>query len=565
MKKLKHITLTIILFSSIHVQSQTNGPIGRALFEQVEVDVIHGIITSNKVLPFDVPFIFHGRIPSNVISIKVYYKDITNKSNSSMCGYSDTVEYDSVCEWMLNFFNKKNDSNDFYITMPPLKPNHVYNFYFKLKTTYSKDDIVILNSLSREKLYDGVVEEVKKINLTKTDLAQINLDNLKNTIRKNFHLNLSDIICKKYGKYETVSMRIKSDNILYNELIDWRLLTANIMRIRFYSKQYQLFPLEPKMIKLSSFLKNLSKQFANKTLSDEGKSFIAKIKLLEGTSGIDNSIQGILNFNTLNRSSINVLFTELSKENIKEISDNIKILNDSVNQFIKTDFKNLSKTQIDSLKLLISNTTRELNYLENLDIELTKLENYTDTVSVEEYLSPFDIQLPFIGNTTADFKTRAEYYITADIGIAAMLTSNIDALQPYAGVNFNLSPINRQARYKLNYYKKYNYNLWDILYRKSSIIVGVTFNSVGKTVNGIEIRKGIVGINNSTGGLLTGLAFRLGDYGRISGGFIFLNEHDTNLLIDKYYLQAYPFISLSLDLDVKANLGSLAKLISPSE
>jgi hypothetical protein len=384
-------------------------------------------------------------------------------------------------------------------------------------------------------------------------------------LRKEFNKQLSQIIKAKFGDNETVSGGIERDSIIYREILNWNFIADKTIRTMFYLKQYDSFSNEPIMVKLSEFLKNLPNKYVGKPLTDEGKSFLFKLQLMEGTSNIDNSIQGLFNFNTSTKSSINDLRSGLNKDKIKEVVDNLNLLNDSVNQFIKTDFKNLSKAQLDTLKLFVGNITREINYLESINTELIKLENYINKVTVEDYLSPFDIQLPFNGNTTADFKTRAEYYITADIGIAAMLTTNIDALQPYAGVNFNLSPINRQARYKLSYYKKYNYGFWDILYRKSSLIVGVTFNSVSKSVNGIEIRKGIVGINNSTGGLLTGLAFRLGDYGRLSSGFIFLNEHNSNLLIDKYYLTGYPFISLSLDIDVRDNLGSLADLIFPKK
>jgi hypothetical protein len=163
------------------------------------------------------------------------------------------------------------------------------------------------------------------------------------------------------------------------------------------------------------------------------------------------------------------------------------------------------------------------------------------------------------GNTTADFITRAEYYITADFGLAYTFFKTGELL-PYAGVNFNFWPINRQAHYKARNFQQLKHPWWYVQSKKISMVAGITLTSVNKSENNTDVRTGLVG-TDSKYGLMTGIAYRLGDYGRISAGTAFAKVKTGDLLVNQDKLSVFPYIAISLDLDVKKNLQKLGDLI----
>lgn len=142
--------------------------------------------------------------------------------------------------------------------------------------------------------------------------------------------------------------------------------------------------------------------------------------------------------------------------------------------------------------------------------------------------------------TTADFVSRTGYYVSADIGLAYVryLPQFGDEVVPYTGVNFHLGAINKQRYYKL--FPKCN--SWESLYKNTSIIVGVSFNTLASGRRNNSILAG-----NS---LLTGFGLRISDPVRLSIGCIWNKIQSPNPLVETQRLQGYPYLALSYDLDV---------------
>jgi len=155
--------------------------------------------------------------------------------------------------------------------------------------------------------------------------------------------------------------------------------------------------------------------------------------------------------------------------------------------------------------------------------------------------------------TTADFLTRAEYYISGDLGLTlncfSVGSNYSSAFAPYFGVNFNLNPINRQARYSIFDKKK-------PFFKSISLMMGITITDEFKDDKRENLLLGI------DGNFLIGGALRISNFTRLSAGTVWYKYKNDNPAI-KNQLVASPFISVSLDLDVKKFLKNFGKIIFP--
>lgn len=159
-----------------------------------------------------------------------------------------------------------------------------------------------------------------------------------------------------------------------------------------------------------------------------------------------------------------------------------------------------------------------------------------------------------IGLTSADFITRGAWYIIADIGFAYVNTYPTGQVRPYVGVNFNVFPINRQASYSL--FKHPYYTCMGNIIRSLSVTAGLTVLS---TFGAKDRYTELLG---TTGSLLTGLALRLSDGVRLSGGALWAYQKSGNPLSDMKTLVPLGYGSLSVDLTLKKWLGGLAKVFN---
>ena len=159
-----------------------------------------------------------------------------------------------------------------------------------------------------------------------------------------------------------------------------------------------------------------------------------------------------------------------------------------------------------------------------------------------------------LGLTSADFMTRGSWYMIADVGFAYVNTYPTGQVRPYAGVNFNVFPVNRQANYSL--FKHPNYTLGGNIIRSLSITVGVTVFST------FQSKDRYTELLGTTGSVLTGIALRLSDGIRLSSGAMWVYQKSGNPLSDSRSLVPLWYGALSVDLTLKKWLGGLAKFFN---
>ncbi|MGH9236569.1 MAG: hypothetical protein ACRD3G_00900 [Vicinamibacterales bacterium] len=131
--------------------------------------------------------------------------------------------------------------------------------------------------------------------------------------------------------------------------------------------------------------------------------------------------------------------------------------------------------------------------------------------------------VPFQGNTTSDWETRAGQYVSADIGLAR--ADPIDSTFFYLGTNIYIGPVNRRAKLTWS----------DQSFRKRfAFTFGIPLNpfeedqTVDQFENSPQTIEGVIGNRP----LLIGAGWRLTDLIRANGGIVMFRVKDANPLLD---------------------------------
>ena len=205
------------------------------------------------------------------------------------------------------------------------------------------------------------------------------------------------------------------------------------------------------------------------------------------------------------------------------------------------------------LKEINSELIRNHHLLEKIKLEIEGRQNKASSY-VNKLIDAFDInESRAIGaHSVFPFKTRAEFHITADIGLAhyTFYGANNDSQEesinnsvaPYLGVNFNFFAVNRQANYSIfkgrtNWCKAF------------SFVLAGTINE-----NFDNDRRDHLFANVN---LMTGIGMRITDFLRVGGGAKWYRYNVTQL---DQKLVASPYISFSLDFDVQERLRGARRL-----
>ena len=171
------------------------------------------------------------------------------------------------------------------------------------------------------------------------------------------------------------------------------------------------------------------------------------------------------------------------------------------------------------------------------------------------------------GITSANFQTRTEWYVSADVGVAH-IPFGVGAFVPYFGANFNIAPINRHAHYSLFGRKrpknsKTSY-LWENptklyrFYKALSLVVGVTTTDLSEP----NERENLIGDNTN---VMIGAGLRITEAARVSTGAFLTKRIDENPTINNENVGVYWWWSLSFDIDVVDALGDIKNFIFPKK
>ena len=146
-----------------------------------------------------------------------------------------------------------------------------------------------------------------------------------------------------------------------------------------------------------------------------------------------------------------------------------------------------------------------------------------------------------VGTSIAAFETRARWYVSADLGVAA--APGIGAAAPYFGVNFYLGAVNKRVPLRLR----------DGWTKRVAVTIGLTTSSLARTGRRTDL------FGTQTG--LLGLGLRVTDAIRFGAGGAIFRAVDPDPVSNREKLGWSPFGSASFDWDAKAALGKIGDIL----
>ncbi|MCE3226986.1 MAG: hypothetical protein K0S32_1537 [Bacteroidetes bacterium] len=576
----------------------TKRRIGTEMYDSVEVNLMYGTIPK-KYIPFDVPFRLTGSIDTTIMEIEVSYVDVSDlsckqcipcscdpvASNAKAETTKDTSKKGEevndeglpkckkICPWQRHYFNNK--GTRFSIGIPALKPNREYAFFFSFKRKLLPSEKKYLISKAREtivataftlssnsdnnpKSLDSYMRsaEDKLWGITKAFLSTVNKSITDNDRKNSIFSNDNDLFeeCASVsvikGKFDEqfkeISYFSSKDRPKFDDL---KSVLESTKVLEILSTAEATTGVNSQLIADSKTLKSFSARSSDKSkLAEEVK--IATMSVPMYTAAVKNQIQFVLLPHSWADTVSYKVYLTTAIENMDffqrfQVGINLLLSDDRALGILqrkgveKTDLEKMSKSLSLAQAILEGNVAslRKINRISD-DINNFSRQNVFCTDDIIQFSIGVNTA------TSAEFVSRAEWYITGDVGLAYIAYNNLfdkgarfGDIQPFYGLNINVRPVNRQRSYNLG--KKNFY--WSKLF---SIIVGLTYNPQANASEGrIDLFK-----KNS---LVTGFGFHITDQVRFNVGGIWTKFTPSNPLTGtRNELSFSPFVSLSIDLDV---------------
>ncbi|KAA3622067.1 MAG: hypothetical protein DWQ02_26735 [Bacteroidetes bacterium] len=165
---------------------------------------------------------------------------------------------------------------------------------------------------------------------------------------------------------------------------------------------------------------------------------------------------------------------------------------------------------------------------------------------LEKFLKKTVVLKSLIASTyESDLVKRTQKRVTGLTGLG-VVGDGINLPYLLIGMNYHFRPVNTETPLKDIPYR----NCADWLLARTSIFAGVTFVDLNEPLFGDE-RTGI--FNNQS--IMVGGSITLTDGVFLNGGYLMYYKKEKNPLITKNYFQTSPFISLTIDVNLKQTIS----------
>jgi hypothetical protein len=532
----------------------------------------------DAVLPFDVRFVFTGNTPSGVVEIGAAVVDITYASKSQQpaipgrnrFGPAFACPATSARVWLpLNAI--MGSGGTFAIQVPRLEANHYYCFAF---VTKKKLDATALLEF-RQKAALAFSDRLRQVD----DLFK-DLDDIKN-LRQEFiravtpadtgtrlqvrtgsifeQIDLAQEPARKTElddieeKFQATLLPLRQAQLNHNNTIATFLTKADDTN----SELLRLFnPTDtPGFVRVKNALAvgNTNLPVAIAALVANARPILDRLTKLSSADlvllGLAGPRQTKLEMESWTATEITSRTTALGtlKADLATVlADLVKIdtparVNQVGNGVTRADLDAVQN----QLKVLDDRLTIEIAVLRDMQGAIDARQ-----AAIVKVVADLDARIVsdivILGTSVGDFSTRHNTYLSADLGFA--WAWDLDEMFPYAGMNIYFRPVNKDA--PLSEFGSFAASFT----RRFSAMVGISVaTDVAKAGQSAALFGDRV--------LLLGAGIRLNDSLRFAGGAVILKSYDPNPLIDHQVIRASPFISFSVDWNVRdafLNLGSNA-------
>jgi hypothetical protein len=525
-----------LIFFTTFVQSQQ--------YPVVEFD-----INANQFLnpiPFDVEFVMKGKISPGVQMVRVRYQ-ITHRKNWHYFPSCEEIDSSGFIkqprEWI-----RRTDENTFFVVIGPFHPNTAYNLEISLyKSLDDKESQKIKTSLFAF-FRQSLLESFQDNQITNEKL-EIFKDNVCKKIEENkFYDKNKPMTCLDLFNDEKIhklmvdiiqnSSEITKKNGTIKELISSIQTSIN--------DQQKLGTLNGGLLKiirhpdiLNSEAKKIWESILNRDLKYNRLKMADTARLVMEAmagSGMEDVCQGkkkIVGSTLAPTESLDIDSQLVFMDFFRKIAGDWFADKKDKPIFNKHIQNNYINKIIDYLITLIDTNKK----IDKLKIEQEKLIEEFPDLAVS-WLAKYS-QLTSFTPDLAIFSNKNSY-IGLDLGVAYAFLPN--SVFTYAGANFYLVPINKQAPLR-------SFKGRDVILKRFSLLVGITLGGIER-----DTFKNL----SSPGSLVLGLGCRINRAIKLDAGELLFRQKDANPLVSQYRLKTSPFLSFSFDIDIVGALGKLS-------
>ncbi|MGH1364660.1 MAG: hypothetical protein ACRBF0_13950 [Calditrichia bacterium] len=552
-----YLVITVLCIFLAPAVAQIDESKSTSTFEEIELDLPLRVF--KQTLPFDMPFIITGTVPTGTRVVKVLYEE------------SKDEKFQNKWTPAKPLFWQKHPGIDtkrttFRIKMPDLEAERYYNFKVVLTMSLSKKDLTAFKQ-KVERLIDKFMLKIRAGDISEEEskaLREVLIDELITSLGQDlvivpetiFDPELTDE--KVHEAFQEASRQILEPQFKSD---------ANIKN--YFAAKDQFAEQIERLFFLDSSLKNLADLIAKEKKANNQ----AIIKLFA-----KKEFQQALDLSKLDSNQL-VLLTQGGKEKLSELANTIdsseitkyiasyeqtyklldslkSLINHFVankyldnwrnqNQLDQNTFKFL-KSLADSGGKLISAKNTAFGLIGIVKSYKTHLDGRSKAISAMASSAKIEIRSETVvfGTTINRGQTPQRNYISADGGI--LCARNV-GIVPYIGTNIYLRPINKNAP----------------LSRKGTFEHRFAF-TVGLTVQSIEDDKTPKTRENLFGSqaLVLGAGMRFSESIRLGlGGLIFFKQ-DTNPVHTEKRIAVNPYLSFSFDWDIVKSFAGIGKLFS---
>lgn len=225
-------------------------------------------------------------------------------------------------------------------------------------------------------------------------------------------------------------------------------------------------------------------------------------------------------------------------------SDRLSVLREEVEMAEKLfeSAKTEADKEIAELAVLATRSSLQLhqNQVDTLSAQAELLVGNNLTEAIQNQFVAID------SSTVYGFQARQKMYLSADIGFVGGV-GDVEEVVPYLGTNIYFRPVNKEAPLPPFWQSPQPLS-------RCGLTLGVTLDGIAKDGERADLF--------SDYSVVGGLGCRITESIRLGGGAIVYQELDPNPLIDDEKLAAAPYVSISVDWDVREFFVGINRLFT---
>ncbi|WP_421939249.1 hypothetical protein [Pedobacter sp.] len=486
---------------------------------EIEVDL--GLNAFSNILPFDTPFKIKLSLSDKtfvtreqVINVNAYYNKITLATKPDKA-FIDKIKLEQAKNtegknymWRKAEGTRAGADDAFHFSIGKLPPNRDFTFIFEFERKLTLEE--------KKKLQEITQQKLRPLMKSSNGTFEFSVEKVNSIV-----IQIKEALSEYLAKYNLATQYAnEADNLRISESVE--LLSSNYEGELLAKNQ-----LEKTAVLLEEYLETLDR-------------FTTQYKMY-GKDG--QKANNLISLGKLLAMSASLLETPLSKPSflaadiskqqtantayLKEL-DNIKIAGNKEFETIKANIK-------DGIEALAHHTKAFVDQgLQAGNATVAKAATIADVI----VQSIFDYTIVAGTSFNSDFVTRANTYISADLGLA--LIPSAGKMVPYLGTNIYFRPVNRNEKVT-----------WSTnMAKRVSLLVGLSVGSIAKPNYRADL------LANSMN-LVTGVGFRVASFVRFNGGYVWFTKINDNPLNTNNSIAGKPFVSLSFDIDVRTVFSGL--------